>query len=109
MKCYYGGLSGEKLDVPPFDMDHIPSLTDVRTRMEAMAERWVRLADELREDRILEGDRDGEHYSMPAYIPFLQCLNHSTEHREQAKASLTVAGLEPPSIDFWAWHDAGKP
>lgn len=106
---YYQSITGEKLDVPPFDMDHIPSLPDVRGRLEAIAARYIPLADQLLEDKIVEGEFDGQPYSMPAYVPFLQCINHSTEHREQAKASLTVSGLEPPTIDFWAWQDAGRP
>ncbi len=106
---YWETITGEKLDVPPFDMEHIPSLPDVRSRLEAIAARYIRLADELPEDRVVEGEFQGETFSMPAFVPFLQCINHSTEHREQAKASLTVAGLEPPTIDLWAWQEAGRP
>jgi uncharacterized damage-inducible protein DinB len=106
---YYEAVTGEKLDVPPFDMEHIPSLADLRPRVEAIAERYIALAAQLAEDRIMEGEREGQPYSMPAYIPLIQCINHSTEHREQAKASLAVAGLEPPTIDVWAWQEAGRP
>jgi uncharacterized damage-inducible protein DinB len=106
---YYETVTGEKLDVPAFDMEHIPPLPDLRPRVEAIAARYIALAGQLAEDQIIEGEWQGEAYSMPAYIPFLQCLNHSTEHREQAKASLTVAGLEPPTVDVWAWQDAGRP
>jgi uncharacterized damage-inducible protein DinB len=106
---YYEAVTGEKLDVPPFDMEHIPSLPDVRGRLQAIDERYIQLAAQLPEDKIIEGEFDGQPYSMPAYVPFLQCINHSTEHREQAKASLTLAGLEPPTIDLWAWQEAGRP
>lgn len=106
---YYETATGEKLDVPPFDMEHIPSLPDLRRRVESIADRYITLTDQLTEDRIIEGEWQGKPYSMPAYVPFLQCINHSTEHREQAKASLTVAGLEPPAIDVWHWDEAGRP
>lgn len=108
-ESYYETWSGAKLDVPPFDMEQLPRLADLRPRFEAISELYINLADQLTEDQIIEGEWQGEAYSMPAYVPFLQCLNHSTEHREQAKASLTVAGLEPPTIDVWAWQDAGRP
>jgi uncharacterized damage-inducible protein DinB len=106
---YWEAISAEKLDVPPFDMQHIPPLADLRPRMEDVADRYIRLAEELPDDRIIEGEWQGERYSMPAYVPFLQCINHSTEHREQAKAGLSVAGLEPPQLSVWAWQDAGRP
>jgi uncharacterized damage-inducible protein DinB len=106
---YWETVSGEKLDVPAFDMDHIPSLPDVRRRLEDISARYIALANDLEDDRTIEGEYQGEPYQMPAYIPFLQCINHSIEHREQAKASLTVAGLEPPRLDVWGWQDAGRP
>ena len=106
---YYEAVTSEKLDVPPFDPQNPPGLAELRPRMEVIADRFIGFADQLPEDRIVEGEFDGEPYSMPAFIPFLQCINHSTEHREQTKACLTVAGLEPPAVDFWAWQDAGRP
>jgi uncharacterized damage-inducible protein DinB len=106
---YYETVTGEKLGVPAFDMDHVPSLPDVRVRLEAIGGRYIDLAATIPEDQIIEGEWQGQPYSMPAYVPFLQCINHSTEHREQAKASLNVAGLEPPAIDVWQWNEAGRP
>lgn len=106
---YYQGITGEDLGVPPFDMANIPSLPALRKRMADIAEHYIRLADEIEEDRVFTGTWQGQSFSMPAYIPLFQCINHSTEHREQAKACLTVAGLEPPTVDVWAWQEAGRP
>jgi uncharacterized damage-inducible protein DinB len=106
---YYETITGETLDVPPFDMEHIPSLPEVRVRLDAMGGRYIQLAGQLAEDKVIEGEFNGEAYSMPAYIPLLQCINHSTEHREQAKAGLGIAGLEPPPLDVWTWQGAGRP
>ncbi|MEX0784602.1 MAG: DinB family protein [Dehalococcoidia bacterium] len=106
---YYQTTTDEKLDVPEFDWNRLPRLADLRARFEAIADRYIALADQLAEDRIIEGEWQGQPYSMPAYVPFFQCINHSTEHREQAKAGLAVAGLQPPTIDVWAWQDAGRP
>jgi uncharacterized damage-inducible protein DinB len=108
-ESYYETATGEELAVPAFDWNRMPRLANLRARVETIADRYIVLADQLTEDRIVEGEWRGGPYSMPAYVPALQCLQHSAEHREQAKAGLTLAGLKPPDTQVWAWQDAGRP
>jgi uncharacterized damage-inducible protein DinB len=51
----------------------------------------------------------GNEFDMPAIIPLLQTINHGTEHRGQIAVSLTQAGVEPPRLDAWVYHEAGGP
>lgn len=56
----------------------------------------------------LTGDDPEGTWSMPRDLLLLQAINHATEHRSQIATILTQHGIEPPSMDGWAFFfDAG--
>ena len=40
---------------------------------------------------------------IPASVILVQAINHATEHRTHATTILTKLGIEPPTIDGWAF------
>lgn len=57
---------------------------------------------------ILRGERGGKPYALPVAVVMTQAINHATEHRAHINTILTQAGIEPVSIDSWAWHEQGR-
>jgi len=57
---------------------------------------------------ILRGERGGQPYELPVAVVMTQVINHATEHRAHINTILTQAGVEPVSVDSWAWHEQGS-
>jgi uncharacterized damage-inducible protein DinB len=70
---------------------------------------WLRLVRELPDGTILEEEVDGERVRMLASVVLVQVIDHGTEHRTHIKTCLTQQGIEPPSIDSWAWGEETTP
>ena len=49
----------------------------------------------------------GQMHTLPVALLMTQAINHATEHRAHINTILTQAGIEPPSLDGWAWNEAG--
>jgi uncharacterized damage-inducible protein DinB len=47
----------------------------------------------------------GETHQAPASLFLVQAINHATEHRSQIMTALTQAGVAPPDLDGWTWHE----
>lgn len=58
--------------------------------------------------QLLNGTWRGEPYSLRAYIPLLQAINHATEHRSQIMTVMTQIGISPPDVSAWAYDEATK-
>jgi uncharacterized damage-inducible protein DinB len=57
---------------------------------------------------ILRGERGGQSYALPVYVVMTQAINHATEHRAHINTILTQAGIEPPNLDSWTWHESSS-
>lgn len=47
----------------------------------------------------------GEVYTLPVWMLLAQAIHHATEHRTQIATILTQQGVEPPTLDIWAYHE----
>ena len=54
---------------------------------------------------ILRGERGGQPYELPVAVAMTQAINQATEHRAHTNTILTQAGIEPVSVDSWAWYE----
>lgn len=79
-------------------------LRDLRSATARNGDAWQRLiSDDLDPDRMVVevDDEDGYTTSAAMGVRLAQALHHGTDHRSQVCTSLTVLGIEPPSIDVW--------
>jgi uncharacterized damage-inducible protein DinB len=100
-ESYLKTITGEDFDLPPWVPGEPPTLPELRRRFEATGERAIRVVRELREEQTAVIGWLPEPVTVPAYLPLVVLVTHSAEHREQARACLTLAGLQPPAIDPW--------
>jgi uncharacterized damage-inducible protein DinB len=85
---------------PPFDA--------LREHMRRSGEATLRRAGNTPEGEVRRVTFQGNEFDMPAIIPLLQTINHGTEHRGQITLSLTQAGVEPPRLDAWTYHEENQ-
>ena len=48
---------------------------------------------------------DGWEFHAPIGLRLAQVVHHGTDHRSQICTGLTALGVEPPSIDLWAYGE----
>ncbi len=81
---------------------------ELRAAAEADASAWSAfLATDPDPNAVLKevDDSDGYEREAPVGIRLAQALHHGTDHRSQICTALTTLGLEPPSIDVWAFGE----
>jgi uncharacterized damage-inducible protein DinB len=98
----------ELLDVPAPDpplreSDPFPGFDLLRARAARSGEALIEAAARLDPAGTWTSDWQDQTYTSRKLVALLQAINHGTEHREQIKHALTVAGIEPPEIDGWAY------
>jgi uncharacterized damage-inducible protein DinB len=91
----------------PIDDEETMDLVQLRTAMESFGPRWSGLlARNPDPDAVLVRHRDdGSETSAPLSIRLAQAVHHGTDHRSQICTALTSLGIEPPSIDVWAFGE----
>jgi uncharacterized damage-inducible protein DinB len=99
-------LSGEG-SKPPAD-DEITDLAELRAKAEEHGRFWEELFSKpFDPDRVIIGKTsDLAEFEVCAGVIAAQCINHGNEHRSQIFTVLTTIGMEPPSLDGWAWGQA---
>lgn len=103
---YLSAFSGEPPQASPWEGTPFPGFGLLRERAAANGNAFVRLVSELDDDRVLQGTRGGQPYSVPARVFIVQAINHATEHRAQVAVILTQRGVEPPVLDGWTFGTA---
>lgn len=107
-KSYLAGLTGDP-PVGTFPPEGgFPGFDALRSIARASGEGFAAVASRMSEDQIIEGERRGEPFSIPASIFMTQAINHATEHRAEIKTILTQQGIEPPDIDAWAFDEYSR-
>lgn len=101
---YLAAFTGERPD-SPLQRGEFPGFADLRELARRSGERFVALAADAGEDRIVRGERRGGPFAIAASTFYLQAVDHATEHRTQVKTTLTQLGFEPPEIDGWVYDD----
>lgn len=66
-------------------------------------EALVRVAGQIQCGPMLQGTRQGKPFTYRAIVPFLQAINHATEHRAHVVTILSQHGVEPPALDLRAY------
>jgi uncharacterized damage-inducible protein DinB len=82
-----------------------PSVRVLRRRAAASNAALLELASSLGTDELVRGTFRGEPRSVRALTVLLQAIDHGAEHRTHVRAGLTMAGLEVPELDAWAWDE----
>ena len=83
-----------------------PGFAKLREHIQRTGESLIQRAGDARDGEIHRVKFQGNEFDMPTIIPLLQTINHGTEHRGQIATSLTQAGVEPPRLDAWVYHEA---
>jgi uncharacterized damage-inducible protein DinB len=101
----------ELLDVPapepPLrESNPFPGFDLLRERAARSGAALIEAAAALDPAATWTSDWQDQTYTSRKLVALLQAINHGTEHREQIKHALTVAGVEPPEIDGWAYSFA---
>lgn len=79
----------------------------LRDEMVRTSDALVDVAGRAVSDTILRGVRGGEPYAIPASVFLIQAINHATEHRAQVATIMGQLGIVPPTVDGWAYYQAG--
>ena len=100
--CFYLSMLTERTDL--IDKDRL-GIRELRAVMESNGTAWSAfLEHDVDPDAVI---RDVDAHSYQRYAPvgirLAQALHHGSDHRSQVCTALTALGLEPPSIDVWAF------
>jgi uncharacterized damage-inducible protein DinB len=85
------------------ERDGWPGVETLRQLLDDSGRAFVELAERADPDELLRGEYQGRPYELPAYLLYVQAVNHATEHRSQVATILTQLGVEPPDFSGWAW------
>ncbi|MDX1665042.1 MAG: DinB family protein [Candidatus Promineifilaceae bacterium] len=96
-------LTGDPPETPLHEKQGFPGFDALREHAQRSGRALIALAAEDPHDRLLRGEYGSRAYAMPVSLPLLQAINHATEHRAQIMTILTQQGVEPPSLDGWAY------
>jgi uncharacterized damage-inducible protein DinB len=101
---YLSVCSGEDLWI--LDEERL-GLAQLRAAAESFGPRWSTfLASDPDPGTVLVRHRDdGSETAAPLSIRLAQVVHHGTDHRSQICTALTSLGIEPPSIDVWAFGE----
>lgn len=88
------------------DAEAVPPIDTLAKVLDQTGIRFIELAAETPDDRILSYVVEGEDRKWPAWVIFGQVIDHGREHRSHAATILTQLGIEPPDIDMWAYGSA---
>ena len=101
---YVEALRGTYGQAPPRERLPFPGVAALKEVLRATGQALVDLSESTAHDAILRGVRRGEPFELPAWLFFLQALNHATDHRSQIATALTQQGIQPPDMDGWAFQ-----
>jgi uncharacterized damage-inducible protein DinB len=87
------------------ERDGWPGIVPLRQTLDASGQALIDLAERADPDEVLTGDYQGQSYTLPVAVIYVQAINHATEHRSQIATILTQQGAEPPDFSGWAWAD----
>ena len=85
--------------------DEFPGIATLRESVRLSGEGLAQVAARARSTDIIGEEWQGRFYNIPVTIFLVQAINHATEHRTQVATILTQLGIEPPSIDGWAYME----
>jgi uncharacterized damage-inducible protein DinB len=102
------GVTGE-MRTTIFDGEAPRTLASARTVLAKTAEAWRQVVTDWPENAVKDFPWEGTIERLPVSVFVGQAINHGTEHRAHIRTVLSSHGIEPPTIDFWAWSEATSP
>ena len=103
---YVHRVTGKLPNTPSF-RDRFPGWAVLKQAAQWTGDELLQLALSARADTIVEEWSDDHKIKVeyPLASLMLQAINHATEHRAHVSTILTQLGLEPPSMDGWAYME----
>ena len=106
--AYLFWLTGDRGHVVEAD---VMELEELRDAIDRHGKAWSGFLaqDPDTERTVKDVDENGWERDTSVGIRLAQALHHGTDHRSQVCTVLTTLGVEPPSIDVWAFGlDTGR-
>jgi uncharacterized damage-inducible protein DinB len=105
-QAYLAQLAGEEI-LPPVHKGQILTLAEIQERSERCLPGWEKVLDRIDQiDMTLPGDDTWPEVPHGQNVILLQALQHGIDHRTQICTTLSLLGLEPPSMDGWSYGAA---
>lgn len=98
-------LTGQLQEHALHESHGFPGIEALDSRAHASGEALVELVGQMQATQVLRGMWRGEPYMMPVVVPFLQALNHATEHRAHVVTILSQHSIVPPALDGWQYWE----
>ena len=98
-------LTGRSPEPALRESDRWPGFASLAAAAEWSGQALIEVATNDPFGGILSGTRGGQAYTLRAFIPLLQAINHATEHRAHVMTVLTQLGLTPPDLSAWRYND----
>lgn len=89
-----------------FDGEVPRVLASVRPVLAKTADAWRQVVRDGPDNAVKDFPWEGTIERLPVSVFVGQAMNHGAEHRGHIRSALSSNGIEPPTIDFWAWNDA---
>lgn len=100
---YLEALVG-KTSIPPVHQGQILSLQDIMARCEQLRLHWEEVVNRIEQiDVTIPADGSRPETPHGQNLLILQSLQHGIDHRTQICTTLSILGLEPPTIDGWSY------
>lgn len=99
------GVTGE-IRATIFDREVPRELASVRPVLAKTAEAWRAVVRDWPQNAVKDFPWEGTVERLALSVFIGQAINHGTEHRGHIRAILSTHGIEPPTVDFWAWSEA---
>jgi uncharacterized damage-inducible protein DinB len=87
------------------EREPFPGVAALREGARTSGAALVELATRVQDGATVTTTYRGEAFTLPAWLLFVQAINHATEHRAQVAAILTQQGIDPPSMDGWTFQE----
>lgn len=94
---------------PPFrEQEAFMGFEELSALAKASGEVMLKLAEQETLPEFVRSPVNGQPTDIASNLLFLQAINHATEHRAHINSGLTYLGIDPCSVDGWAYgstHD----
>ena len=100
---YVFALTGRKPATQNSERNGWPGFDDLEAAAAWSGQALIEIAGNDPYGELLSGTWGDQPYTLRAFIPLLQAINHATEHRAHIMTALTQLGLTPPDLSAWRY------
>lgn len=105
---YVLALTGRRPDIQNSEANPWPGIDALEAAAAWSGQALIEIAENDPYGDVLTGTWGDQPYSLRAFIPLLQAINHATEHRAHVMTALTQLGLTPPDLSAWHYNEATR-